>query len=119
MKTDTFYGIVDYSTFSLYLLSTLYSPFAMFRPLAQALADLAAGNGTALLSLFGDPVVYQCSCDKHAHDWDSLSDGLPTVACNDGVEVPQSLEELKEFWSDLATVSPFADFFGTIRARCT
>jgi hypothetical protein len=110
---------VDYSIFSLQLLGALYSPFATFKPLAQALADLAAGNGTGLFSLSAEPVMYQCDCDEDAHAWASLTDGLPTVACNDGVEVSSSLQELQEFWNDLATVSPFADFMGTIRARCT
>lgn len=91
----------------------------MFKPLAGALAQLAAGNGTALLSMFGDPQTYTCSCDEHARDWDWVLEGQTTVACNDGAEVPKSLKELQKYWDGLAGISPFATYVGIIRAGCT
>lgn len=118
VQTDEFYGIADYSTLRFILFRFLYSPLTYFQPLANALAQLASGNGTALISLMGQPKPYECDCDPHAHDWDAVTEGGRTYACNDGAEVPESLKELEEYWTDLATVSQFADFWGTIRAGC-
>ncbi|TEB32535.1 hypothetical protein FA13DRAFT_1687269 [Coprinellus micaceus] len=118
VRTDTYYGIVDHSTLHFNLFISLYSPFASFKPLANALAQLAAGNGTALLSLLGEPVPYTCSCDEHAHDWDPLPEAFATVLCNDGAEVSGSLKDLQDYWNELAGVSQFADYWGTIHAGC-
>ncbi|TEB34815.1 hypothetical protein FA13DRAFT_1707039 [Coprinellus micaceus] len=119
VKTDAYYGIIDRAALEIAIFMSLYVPYALFKPLAGALAQLAAGNGTALLSMFGDPETYTCSCDEHAHDWDGVLEGQTTVACNDGAEVPKSLKQLQKYWDGLAGISPFATYVGIIRAGCT
>ena len=119
VKADTYYGIVDHTALETAIFRSLYAPYAAFKPLAAAISQLAAGNGTALLSLSGEPKPYTCSCDEHAHDWDEVAEGQTTVACNDGAEVPKSLKELQKYWDGLAGISPFAAYVGAIRAGCT
>ena len=118
VKTDTYYGIVDHTMLHFNLFISLYSPFASFKPLANALEQLTSGNGTALLSFLGEPSPYTCSCDEHSHDWDSLPEAFATVLCNDGAAVSGSLKDLRHYWNELAGVSQFADYWGTIHAGC-
>lgn len=119
VKTDKFYGIVDHTTLRFTLFRSLYSPYLFYKPLANALAQLAAGNGTALLSVLGEPAPYKCSCDEHEHDFAEVAEAFSAVACNDGAEVSNSLGELQDYWNKLAGEYQFADYWGTIHAGCT
>ncbi|KAJ7465760.1 hypothetical protein B0H11DRAFT_1668512, partial [Mycena galericulata] len=47
VRTNTSFGIVDYSTMRRTIFTALYTPYAKFPALAQALADLSVGNATA------------------------------------------------------------------------
>ena len=117
VKTDSFYELVDYEVLRNIIFNSLYSPYTTFQDVARALADLAAGDGTALLAL-SSPSIFQCSCDPHEHDTEQVFDGRMTLACNDGDEVPLSLDQLQEYWEKLAGVSDFADLWGSIRTLC-
>lgn len=119
VKTDKFYGIVDHTALRSTLFRSLYSPYLFYKSLANALAQLAAGNGTALLSVLGEPAPYKCACDEHEHDFAEVAEAFSAVACNDGAEVPNSLGELHDYWNKLAGEYKFADYWGTIRAGCT
>lgn len=118
VNTGDLYGIVDYSTLRFILFRFLYSPLVYFQPLANALAQLSSGNGTALFTLMGQPEPYTCDADPHAHDWDSVAEGATAIACNDGAEIPTSLKELEQYGTELARVSQYADFWVTVRAGC-
>ena len=119
VKTDTFYGIVNYALLRAVIFNALYRPYAAFQPVADALAQLAAGDGAPFLSLLGPGTApYKCSCNPFEHIWDAVYDGQTTLVCNDGDEVPGSLEELEEYYEGLAKVSEWADIWGSIRGSC-
>ncbi|KAJ3514621.1 hypothetical protein NMY22_g14669 [Coprinellus aureogranulatus] len=120
VKTNSFYkvyGVVNYSILRGAVFQSLYSPYLAFQRLAHALAELAAGDGTALLAMLGTG-IYKCSCDPLAHDMDPVIDGRAAIACNDGDEVPRSLIKLEEYWEKLASVSEWADVWGFIHTNC-
>lgn len=117
VKTNSFYGVVDYSVLRSVVFRSLYGPYTAFQPLAHALSQLAAGDGTALLAML-TPSIYKCSCNPHEHDMDAVLDGQITLVCNDGDEVPKSLSKLEEYWEKLAAVSEWADVWGAIHTNC-
>ncbi|TEB34821.1 hypothetical protein FA13DRAFT_1788447 [Coprinellus micaceus] len=117
VKTDSFYGVVNYSLLRGVIFSALYSPYRAFQPVADALAQLAAGDGAPLLSLLG-AAPYKCSCNPFEHIRDAVRDGQTTLVCNDGDEVPNSLEELEEYYEGLVKVSEWADIWGSVRGSC-
>ena len=116
VETDTFYGIVDQPTVRFAIFRSLYEPSTSFPRLANALAQLSAGNGTALLSLFGAPTPHECSCDPSARDWDEVNDGTIFYGANDGAEIPGDLKSLQDGWAELTSVSPFSDYWATLYA---
>jgi ABC-type sugar transport system substrate-binding protein len=50
------YGVVDYTFLRNFIFRALYSPYDLFAPLAQGLADLAKGNATTMYAATGSPV---------------------------------------------------------------
>ena len=63
VKTGNTYGYDDYKMLHISVFDALYSPFAIYRRLAQGLADLAAGNGAIVLRAM-TPSPFECSGDS-------------------------------------------------------
>ncbi|TEB34822.1 alpha/beta-hydrolase [Coprinellus micaceus] len=97
VNANTLYGVIDYTLVCSLVFSSLYTPYDSFKPLADALAQLAAGNGTAVLSL-RPPQVPKCSSDPHEHDWERVDEGFTT--------------------KKLLEVTEFADVWGQLHASC-
>lgn len=93
MKTDTGYGLLDYSMLRGFVFLSLYSPYRFFLPLAHSLAEPAFGNGTTLFQLASQysPTPFQCSYDPTERMFDVVDDALSAIACNDGDDVPADL----------------------------
>jgi hypothetical protein len=117
VNANTLYGVVDYTLVRSLVFSSLYNPYDSFKPLADALAQLAAGNGTAMLSL-RPPQVPNCSSDPHERDWERVDEGFATVACNDGDAASGSIKGLEEHHKKLLEVTEFADVWGQLHASC-
>ncbi|KAJ7064209.1 TAP-like protein-domain-containing protein [Mycena amicta] len=114
--TPTGYGLVDYSLLRQTLFRVLYTPYALFPLLAQALADLEAGNGTTLFSILAQP-QFQCSSDGPSTDPVAATFG---IMCGDAVEVHDTIEELTAFYLNAAKLSQFAEFLvGSGRVTCS
>lgn len=111
--SDTAYGLVDYDVLRNAVFLSLYTPYRSFQPLALALADLEAGDGSTLFFMYQGP-PYECSCNAHEHDFDTTYDGGTTILCNDAAEMPMSLRELEDKWSQLLTISGFGDIWGQL-----
>jgi pimeloyl-ACP methyl ester carboxylesterase len=97
IKTETSYGLLDYGMLRSAVFATLYSPYALFRILAQGLAELAAGDGRIIFELFSSP-RYQCSCDPSNDKLDGQGDVAMAIVCNDGEEVPRDLASSQEYF---------------------
>ncbi|KAF7305207.1 AB hydrolase-1 domain-containing protein [Mycena kentingensis (nom. inval.)] len=118
------YGLVDYSMLREMIFSTLYTPYAGFPLLAQALADLERGDGSALFSL-GNPIPpFDCDSPGSNSTTPSTIDNVgaagEAIRCGDAVEVHDTIAQLNAFYHSAAKVSQFAEFFvGRSRVLCS
>lgn len=120
VRTEKSYGVVDYSRLRQTLFHSLFSPHDLFQPLAQGLADLAAGNGTSLYQIF-EQQSFECQCDDGSpEDMSSQQMGEPAIAihCNDGEPVPDSLAEAQSFFNEMMVSSEWAEVFVGARLTC-
>ncbi|KAJ7123175.1 Alpha/Beta hydrolase protein [Mycena epipterygia] len=84
VRTNISFGVVDYSMVRRAVFKSLYVPHARFPSLAQALADLSMGNGTALFKIL-EKTPFECSCDSSEYPVDVFEeDAGAAVRCNDG-----------------------------------
>ncbi|KAF8075851.1 hypothetical protein FPV67DRAFT_1469501 [Lyophyllum atratum] len=117
VRTANSYGIVDYSRLRTSVFVSLYSPWASWPPLAQALADLANGDGATLFSLLEKP-PFECECGKRQGELPVVRDAETAIVCNDGDVVPEAFEELEKYFKDTTSKSQWAEIWGAIRTAC-
>lgn len=117
--TDSAYSIIDYAVVRSTVFDALHNPYKTFPALAQALADLAEGNGTAMQALSGSGDRYECPSDEDEEDDDASADAGTAIACNDGARLPNTLKDTVSYLKDLKKVSSFWDVWGHIRTRCS
>ncbi|KAJ7442729.1 TAP-like protein-domain-containing protein [Mycena galericulata] len=117
VRTNTSFGIVDYSTMRRTIFDALYSPYAKFPALAQALADLSGGNATALFKMTERP-SFECGCDPAEFRFESVGEGGAAVRCNDGKRIAASYEDVLEHYHNMSKLSSWADVWEPIRLSC-
>ncbi|KAJ7472942.1 TAP-like protein-domain-containing protein [Mycena galericulata] len=117
VRTNTSFGIVDYSTMRRTVFTALYSPYAQFPALAQALADLSRGNGTALFKMRERP-GFECGCDPAEFRFESVEEGGAAILCNDGKRISASYEDILEHYRNMSKLSSWADVWEPIRLNC-
>ncbi|KAJ7083196.1 Alpha/Beta hydrolase protein [Mycena belliarum] len=78
VRTPTAFGLVDYSMLRRVLLASLTAPYAAFPALAQALADLAAGNATRLFEMAGNAPFECARCDGTQDRFELAEEGYVT-----------------------------------------
>ncbi|KAF8217173.1 TAP-like protein-domain-containing protein [Mycena galopus ATCC 62051] len=117
VRTDTSFGVVDYSRLRRTIFESLYSPYAMFPILAQALADVARGNGTTLFKMLEIP-AFECACDAAQHQFEFVSEGFPAVLCNDGKRISPEYDEVLARYQSLSKTSNWADVWAPIPLQC-
>ncbi|KAF7301071.1 AB hydrolase-1 domain-containing protein [Mycena indigotica] len=113
------YGIVTFSMLRTVIFQALYSPYALFRPLANALAGLAKGDGSLLFELASKsmPKPFGCSCDSEI-ERENSQEGLWAVLCNDGKRISPDYNDMERHYRDMLTVSQFADQWEVLRTGC-
>ncbi|KAK7040318.1 hypothetical protein VNI00_009786 [Paramarasmius palmivorus] len=118
VRTETSYGLVDYEFLRQAIFLDLDSPFALWPALATGLADLEAGNGTAIWKTLEEP-PFRCSCDPTEY---AFEDNFPEVelvlVCNDGDVVPPSLEEAERHYKESVMISGWNSLYATMRISC-
>ncbi|KAJ7115336.1 TAP-like protein-domain-containing protein [Mycena epipterygia] len=119
--TPLSYGIVGYTFLRNFIFDSFYSPYDLFVPLAQSLADLAAGNATTMYAAT-EIAPFECECNAtgtaipfHENNYEA---GL-TIACGDATAVNDTVATLQTFEDDERTVSGFADLWGNWRIVCS
>ncbi|KAJ7608506.1 TAP-like protein-domain-containing protein [Mycena polygramma] len=108
--TKSSFGVVDYSRLRWTIFRSLYQPYAKFPKLAQALADLSIGDGTALFEILESP-PFECECDPSAYGFESVSDGVDAVLCNDGKQISPDYEDFMAHHEKVAKLSQWADMW--------
>ncbi|KAF8893755.1 TAP-like protein-domain-containing protein [Mucidula mucida] len=95
-----------------------YAPYASFTTLAQGLAQLAAGNGSSIYQMQLDSAPFECGSSNSTSTYLNTLEVLVAVSCGDGVEITDSVTELQEYWTELSSISSFADAMIWVRATC-
>jgi hypothetical protein len=122
------YGVVDYSMTRNIVFHFLYTPYGSqagrmnATSLAYALAAAGVGDGRPLweLSQSLKGKEFECECGKEKEPETAMGAGveqLLAVACSDGDEVNDSVEELQKHYEGMAEMSSFAELW-TIRLQC-
>ncbi|KAK1218736.1 hypothetical protein PQX77_018561 [Marasmius sp. AFHP31] len=118
IQTDKSQGLLDYSLVRAGLLLSLYSPFALWRPLATALQDLSQGNATKAYTLLGESPLFECDCDPSKYAFENLHEGLMAYICNDGDAIPPDFEAAQAHYQASAEYSPIGSFWAGFRIAC-
>ena len=117
VKTGNTYGYVDYTMLHLFVFQSLYFPMTTFRPLAQALADLAAGNGTIAFKAMTPP-PFECSVDSSKDLENNGLEASAAIICNDGANVPADIHSAQKHFDMLSNMSEFGDIWAALRVQC-
>ncbi|KAJ7490748.1 TAP-like protein-domain-containing protein [Mycena latifolia] len=117
VRTNTSFGLVDYSRLRRVIFQSLYAPYARYPALAQALADLSTGNATALYKMSEQP-TFECGCDDSEHRFEPVSEGGLAVICNDGQRIPQAYEDTVAHYQKMSQMSAWTDVWEPYRISC-
>ncbi|KAJ6544306.1 TAP-like protein-domain-containing protein [Mycena capillaripes] len=117
VRTNTSFGVVDYSLLRFTIFQSLYSPFAQFPKLAEALADLSVGNGTALFKMSEAP-PFLCGCDPSEYRFESVREAEYAVLCNDGKRISREYKDILAHYQNMSETSEWADMWEPIRMAC-
>ena len=117
VKTGNTYGYIDYKMLHSLVFSSLYSPFAAYRRLAQGLADLAAGDGTIILNAMTPP-PFECSGDSSKGLEQNTIEAQIAILCNDVVNIPADLHSAQKHFEFMSNVSEFGNLMASVRVQC-
>jgi hypothetical protein len=116
-KTDNAYGYVDYRMLHNLVFGSLYFPFAMFRLLAQGLAELAAGDGSTIFKMMTPP-PFECPENPSKELGQNGLDAQAAILCNDGVDIPADLQSTRQHFEMMSKTSEFGKRWASIRIGC-
>jgi hypothetical protein len=116
VSNGTFFGIVDYTAVHGVVFKALYKPTALFKPLAEMLASLEAGNGEAVLR---SSTAEKAQCGCRESPLPSLREATDAIRCSDGEIVDDSLEDFERQFESMSELSTFADLWSTVRVYCS
>ena len=119
VKTGNTYGYIDYKMLHSLVFESLHSPFATYRRLAQGLADLAAGNGTAILKATTSK-PFECSGDSDSTKGleRNIIEAEIAILCNDGADIPKDLLSAQKHFEMMSNASEFGNIWASIRTQC-
>ncbi|KAH9483235.1 Carboxylesterase A [Psilocybe cubensis] len=117
VKTDSTYGLLDYSKLKQTIFATLYNPYVFFPSLAKALAELVTGNGSTLYTLIPDSIVPECQCDPEL-SYTSDTDASIAIICNDGEEILEDIDALENHLESSMKISQWGDVMAGFRLNC-
>ncbi|KAF7305880.1 AB hydrolase-1 domain-containing protein [Mycena chlorophos] len=108
------YGVVDYSLVKNVIFQSLYQPYKEFPALAQALADLAAGNASTIYAASGPQ---EFTCEPGAAPVNKMFEAGASITCTD-VRLNDTLADLQSYYAGMAAISEFADVWVPVRIAC-
>lgn len=113
------YGLVDYRILKTELFMSLYHPYTMFLPFAQALASLENGDGHPALAIW-KKVLPMPKCDTSrppaVGEW---KEAMLAVMCGEAKDVRNSLPDIVDHLRDQYKISIFADnWTDSMRTSC-
>jgi hypothetical protein len=120
MTTGYGYDYVDYSTLRRAVFDSLYNPYSLSAPLAQALKDLEQGNGTGIVNLARNDTKLDCNCDQTAVTYDVTNEVSQAILCGDGTPPKENSTSAfyEKYLMMVADWSSFADVWVSISMQC-
>ncbi|KAG2014267.1 hypothetical protein CC2G_011100 [Coprinopsis cinerea AmutBmut pab1-1] len=115
------YGLLDYSKFQTVVFYSLYSPYAWFPRLAEALAALHDDRNPQPFFELGGARAFECPCEPdHEDELDRgvVVEGAAVIACSDGARIPPGLEEMKQAFAEFSAKSEWAGVWAWGRMSC-
>ncbi|KAJ6500919.1 TAP-like protein-domain-containing protein [Mycena sanguinolenta] len=116
--TPLSYGVVDYTYLRNFIFDALYSPYELFAPLAQALADLAVGNATTMYVAQEVP-PFECECNSTIPFHENGYEAALAIACGDSTPENNTIAQLKTFWAGEQALSEFGELWANWRVFCS
>ncbi|KAJ6485610.1 TAP-like protein-domain-containing protein [Mycena sanguinolenta] len=117
VRSETSFGLVDWTMVRATIFESLYSPYALFPIVARALAELHDGNGTTLFRILEEP-AFECACGPARYQFEHLPDATPGILCNDGKRISPEYEDVLAHYQNLSETSSWADVWEPIRLAC-
>jgi hypothetical protein len=111
VKTGNSYDYIDYKMLHTLVFNSLYSPFALYRDLAQGLAELAAGNGTTVFKLITPE-------DSTKGLEQNTAEAFVAIRCHDGAKVLADLKSAQKHFEMMSDASEFGNTWAKIRVGC-
>ncbi|KAJ7262471.1 TAP-like protein-domain-containing protein [Mycena rebaudengoi] len=117
--TNVSYGIFDFSQLRTFIFVATYTPYQRFQPLAQGLAQLAAGDAGPLYAFLGDTPPFECpNTTAPAFHPNSVEANI-AIMCGDGTPVTDSVSQIRNFYAQEARLTSFADSSVSRRVSCS
>ncbi|PPQ73621.1 hypothetical protein CVT24_007620 [Panaeolus cyanescens] len=111
------HGVVDVDLLRSTIFGALYSPYETFPYVAEALAALARGDGSLVLTYAGlatDPL--ECPADS---PFEPVGDAQTAIMCNDGRGIPNDLMSTRNYVSTMKKLSPsWGPIWAFLRLTC-
>ena len=121
------YGVVNYPMVKALVFVCLYQPYGTFPVLAKALADLERRDGTrafqlaTILGLAGSR-RFQCPSCKTIRLGEPIPDNTfesqLAIVCTDGAVVPNSIDDARHYYENMANRSKWVEIWARIRLAC-
>ncbi|KAF7350293.1 AB hydrolase-1 domain-containing protein [Mycena venus] len=116
------YNVFGYTLLKNVIFDAFYTPYQLFAPLAQSLADLAKGNASTIYTMGVEVPHFECESNStssvpfHENTYEA---GV-TIACGDVGPVNDTVSQLQDFYSNAKNVSnSFADLVSNWRVWCS
>lgn len=129
IRTSTSYGFLDYTRVRAVVFTALYSPWATWPLLAQALGDLGgAKRDPELMYRLTEIPTFKCACsgscdngkDRREQDFEAVvPDAQTAILCSDGPDIPSDVASAKRYLDDLSKDSDWGSLWANIRLLCT
>lgn len=115
------YAVVDYNFLRARIFTSFYTPYILWPPLAEALADLSNGDATKTLALHSAKLPSLTSqCDMFESEFNSGTEITPAIACNDAHLTPMDLDGAKAHLRHMVqTSSEWGSLWARIRIACS
>jgi hypothetical protein len=127
VQQGDFYGVVNYPMVKTSIFVCLYQPYGTFPILAKALADLEKGDGTRALQLatvlgLAGARRFQCPSCKTIRLGkpipDTMFESQIATICTDGTVVPNSIDDARHYYENMANRSKWVEIWARIRLAC-
>ena len=118
-EKDGKYAVVDYEFLRARIFSSLYKPYTLWAPLAEALSELLQGNGTKALDLDIDQSPMHDECDANEREFRSGPEVTSGIGCNDGHAIPSDYNTSKEHFERVSNLSEWGSIWARVRISCS